>query len=727
MNSTSRFFSAVRYIAIGLAFFSALSAACRAAEPDLLTSSVGSADAPLISNVTVHTSGRQNIRFEWSAFGPGSDGGPAVLFGLSTPRDDHADPRYSPLMVLCDLSSGKLSPFYRAAVDSGKAGRKRPPGDFSATTSIWCWGTPVGAVGVESSFLIGARGLAEEKVAPALIRFDPERGIYEELIALPADPCALFLFEGEPHVLLADGKIFKRDALTGEILEVVRLKKSFRYVREIRHAGDGAFHAVTGRGPYQLVRFSLNGDASVLRLTDGTVEDLELVDSAEKQLLRAVLYEPGKGAFRAGYEVSGSNARRLPEVPECIRRDPQSGMLVRFDLDHIPPRIRVAGDGPESPWHQILVDRAFHDGLKSIRASRDGRYIYTGGWPVAWFCRFDTKTGEFRKIARHYNIYEMQLWNDEIWMTAYYGQKLLRYRPDQPWTFDTTRHIMKKRFPHTSSPWGDKDVSNPRLVCRFRYFKKLYARRTSGLVIDRRDTAWVGSRTPPVRYISNHGSRCSGAINWYDPHKEMIGQIREPFVHYALRDMCSAGPDHVLGVSQLYSIPYEPLPENAPRGKISLVNIDSREVVQQIAPTGASMTYAEEAEPGKVVIFSRASKTVSDKPHRGIMLVYDVNEKRVTHMVLMPLYIGWGEYNVLYFERGPDRKIYFYGRDGNGTALFRFDSATCKVEPVLRHKMITESASYNNNGAYFAFAGDRVYFCARELVSVPIETVVGGK
>jgi hypothetical protein len=247
-------------------------------------------------------------------------------------------------------------------------------------------------------------------------------------------------------------------------------------------------------------------------------------------------------------------------------------------------------------------------------------------------------------------------------------------------------------------------------------------------VIDRRDTAWVGARTPPVAYITGDGSRCSGAISWYDSQKEQLGQIREPFVHYAVRDMCSAGPNHVLAVSGLYPVPYEPLPKNPTRGKLTVVNVDTREVVMDISPTGASMTYAEEAEPGKIVIFSRASKQVSKEPHTGIMMVFDVKQMKVTHMVLMNLYIGWGEYNVLYFERGPDNKIYFYARDkSKTTALYRFNSKTYEVEPVLRHKMITGTASYNNPGAYFAFTKKNVYFCARELVSVPLKTVVGGK
>jgi len=158
-----------------------------------------------------------------------------------------------------------------------------------------------------------------------------------------------------------------------------------------------------------------------------------------------------------------------------------------------------------------------------------------------------------------------------------------------------------------------------------------------------------------------------------------------------------------------------------------MINVDSREVVLDIAPTGSTLLYAEETEPGRVVIFSRASKQFSDKPHRGILLVFDVQTRQVTDAVLMPLSIGWGEYSVLPFERGPDKKVYFYGSDGKETAMFRFDSKTCTVEPVLRHKMITSASTYGSPGAQFAFTKNRVYFSARELVSVPLATVMGGK
>jgi hypothetical protein len=152
--------------------------------------------------------------------------------------------------------------------------------------------------------------------------------------------------------------------------------------------------------------------------------------------------------------------------------------------------------------------------------------------------------------------------------------------------------------------------------------------------------------------------------------------------------------------------------------------VETREVVQELAPTGSVMTHAEEALPGKVLIFSRASETISKKPHRGIFMVYDAAEKRITHMVLSQLYVPWGEYNVMPFERGPDNKIYFYADDANGTAMFRFDVTTCKIEPVLRHPTITGSAVISNPGAAMTFTRDRVYFGARQLVSVPLDKVV---
>jgi hypothetical protein len=263
------------------------------------------------------------------------------------------------------------------------------------------------------------------------------------------------------------------------------------------------------------------------------------------------------------------------------------------------------------------------------------------------------------------------------------------------------------------------------MVCRFRYLKELKCRRTSGLVIDRNDTAWIGGRTPPVNYPHPGGGvRFSGAISWYDSRTETIGAIREPFLHYSLRDLALAGKDHVLGVATLYPVPYDPLPENAPRGKIVVINVDTRQPVLDIAPTGAGCFYAAETDDGKVVIFSRPSEKITDKPHGGIFMIFDAAEMRVTDMVVTPLYISWGEYSVLPFKKGPDNKIYFYGKDKDGTALFRFNAQTCAVEPVLSNREVCSSHMSTASAAWYAFAKDRVYFAGKKLYSLPLKAVL---
>ena len=109
----------------------------------------------------------------------------------------------------------------------------------------------------------------------------------------------------------------------------------------------------------------------------------------------------------------------------------------------------------------------------------------------------------------------------------------------------------------------------------------------------------------------------------------------------------------------------------------------------------------------------------------GAFCLFDVKKMRVTHVVRAPFMVRFAEYNLLPFERGPDKKIYFYGADRYGVALFRIDSVTGVIEPVLRAKGITDVAPNNNKGSPFTFMDDRVYFGVYDLLSLPLETVTG--
>jgi hypothetical protein len=441
------------------------------------------------------------------------------------------------------------------------------------------------------------------------------------------------------------------------------------------------------------------------------------------------------------YRFENGNLVACPKPLNEMALTTRNGNQVTIHLERLPPVLDVTMKDGKTNSIPLVIKDVPYDNIKSLTASPDGRYLYGAGWPVCNIWRFDPATGIMTKLGKHYVIYEMHPWNDEIWMSGYYGVKLFRWKPEEPWTFDYDKHYFNKSIPGNLSPWGDKDVSNPRLVCKFRYLKRLNCRRPAGMAITPDGCAYVGARTPCVEYLDSH---YGGAVNWYDPKTETIGQIREPFLHHTVKDLCTAGPNHVLAVASSYACPYRPfpgtetgaitiqpgpmqVPESYDFGKLVLIDTKERKVVQDISPTGGGLSYAEEGEPGRVVIAGDQGRRYQGDGIRGVLLIYDVNEKRVVYVVRTPFRVNYFEYNVLPFKRGPDNKIYFYGKDESGTALYRIDSRDGTVEPVLRSPEITEVASYNNNGASFEFLGDRVYFGCKQLVSVPIETVLGTK
>ena len=172
---------------------------------------------------------------------------------------------------------------------------------------------------------------------------------------------------------------------------------------------------------------------------------------------------------------------------------------------------------------------------------------------------------------------------------------------------------------------------------------------------------------------------------------------------------------------------YEPLPADFSRGQFVLYDTQARRVVLACSPLDAPLSYAEEGEPGRIVVAGAGAGRYAGEGIRSAFFIFDIAQMRVTHVIRLPIQARWMEYNVLPFKRGPDRKVYFYGADDQGTALFRVDSVTGRVEPVLRAAGITDTAVYNNAGAPFAFFKDRVYFGIHELLSVPLETVTGVK
>jgi hypothetical protein len=360
----------------------------------------------------------------------------------------------------------------------------------------------------------------------------------------------------------------------------------------------------------------------------------------------------------------------------------------------------------------------------------DGKKLYGAGWPTAWIWEFDPKTNRLRRHGRHYVWYEIIPQGRELFVIGYYGIKLLRWDPTRAWTFDYSKHYYKKQpYPGHSSPWGAKEA-NPRLVCKFRYFRKLNIRRPSGFALGGDGRFYCGAKNAAHMFYSHgpayhmDGTRFSGALCWYDPKTETIGTEREPFKHYEATDVCSIGDGYIALVVKSAINPFEPVPSDHTRGRLFLFDVRTHRFVHDTDPTGDKLWYVEEGRPGHAVVAANAGRYAGPDV-KSVLVVFDVKTMRPARVVKLPVRIRWNQYDASdKFERGPDHWIYFYGTDADGTAMFRFDSATGKVEPVFREKGVTDFCVYTTPGAAFCFARDRVYFGTSQVRSLPLKEVL---
>lgn len=659
-----------------------------AAEPVVLSPKFSTRDAREVV-ATDHGRVAQNARIDGCVTGPGA------LYLLPTKiRTDTAEP--TPLLARLDLATGALREFH---FNDNIQLRQKTDRDLAESPKTpWLWGAPVGATVLADgrvALALGETGRRTkqretfDKEKPVVVAYDPQANTFEELGACTA-PVGIAAMGGALWLLSGDGQLSRYDDLAREFDPVDRLPVECRGLI----ADDRYFYTTVGPAPWRVLAFQVTG--KTVRVS----EVLTNLDSVAFIGNRCEVVIARDGQFRRQtFELRGGKALENPA--------PVKAGDYEVEVNFRSAPVTVSARKPGEEWRRLPVTfrRAAWDNIRTLHGSPDGKFIYGAGWPTAWIWKFDRASNQFELFGHHYEIYEMLNCQDEVWACGYWGIKLLRWRPGEPWTFDYSRHYERKTFPNNSSPWGDKDVSNPRLVCKFRYLKQLEVRRPAGLAITDDGCAWVGGHTPAVEYFN---SRFSGAVNWYDPATETIGQVREPFIHHTVRDVCRAGSNWVAAVAAKYVSAFEPLPERFSPGKFVLIDAKSRQVVHESSPLDAELSYAEEGEPDRVVV---AGKTA--------LFIFDVAKMQVTHVIQLPVKVAWQEYDhVTRFERGPDRKIYFYGKDEQGVALCRVDSVTGVVEPVLRGHNITDVATYQNTGAPFAFVGDRIYFGAQHLVSV---------
>jgi len=713
---------------ISLVICASLGTGAWAQEPVVLTARFSTADAPE-ATPTDHGPTGQNAWIEWHLVGPGpTEGSDAVYVFPSIMREEGA--AGPPRMALLDLATGKFLEIYptdRIQVTRAEDAREDEPGgvgEAEPQVVNWYWGTVLSAArSPDGRVFLGMDAGGKGSSAHAIVAYDPRKSCFREIVRVPSPPTGLAFVKDTLHVLSADGTVRVLDEIAG--LEAIgRVSKENVQASWLVPDGEKWFYTRLGPAPYRVFAVRVeHGKLACSPLLPGlTCERVSFHENVPGPWCEIVVRRDGRFSTQR-YALRGGQATPLDEPPDESALAQQRGYELRTDWDVRPLEIAVRKPGQEWKRHRVTFRAAAWDRIKSLSLGPEGKCVYGAGWPTAWIWRFDPQTARFRMLGRDYVWYEMHPWKDELWVVGYWGIKLMRWRPEEPWTFDYDRHYARKRYPGSTSPWGDKEASNPRLVCKFRYLKQLEVRRPAGLVITDQGHAYTGGHTPAVEYFS---SRYGGAVSWYDPETETIGQIREPFLHHSVRDMCRAGPHHVAAAASQYIGPFDPLPEDFSPGRFVVIDTRTRQVALDCSPLDAPLSYCEEGVPGRVVVAGSPGK-YSGEGVRGALFIFDVQAMRATHIVRLPVSVRWAEYdNAVRFERGPDQRVYFYGRDDKGVALCRVDSRTGKVEPVLRGRHLTDVQTYNNPGACFAFCGDRVYFGAQHLVSLPANVVTGG-
>ncbi len=703
-----------------------LTIATALADPIILTTDFATHDAPEVVAAD-HGHPGQNAALDWMTPGVDANRQPALYLFASVLREDAAAP---PMMALMNLLDGRLKEFYpgdpvrlqrddsRDPLLGATMSEKLPPLNVP-----WPWGRPICGAATPDGRLF----LALEPDEPTarrwpIVIYEPQTDSFEEWTVCHSQPAGMVYTDQGLFVLTADGRLYTEDILEG-LDPVGRLSIKGAQLHGLEVDREGRFYTASGPAPWRLWTFRVTNneiEAEPL-LRDLTLDSLTFQSDADAPRCVTVVNQNGSFARRV-FELRDGLAHPTTDTAVWSAHIGDTNITLKTDFNIHPLTVGVRQADNSWQHFPLAFRRAAQDRIKTLLAVPGGNGVYGAGWPTAWVWRFDPAAGQFRVFGRHYVMYRMHAWQDEIWATGYWGIKLLRWRPEEPWTFDYSRHYHRKRYPGNTSPWGDQSISNPRLVAKFRYLKQLNLRRPGTSVITDNGWLWVGGFTPTVEHFN---SRFGGAVSWYDPHSETIGRIAEPFVHHSVRAVSRAGSGHVAAAASQFVSPYEPLPPDFSPGKFVLIDTRTRDVVFESSPLDAPLSYAAEGEPGRIVVYGGPGRYAGDGV-RGAFFIFDVETMQVTHVVRLPVRMVWMEYdNSTRFERGPDNQIYFYGRDDHGVALCRVDSLTGTVEPVLRGRHITDAGVYNNTGAPFAFADDRVYFGARRLVSLPLETVTG--
>jgi len=697
------------------------------------TVQVATRDA-LALKTTQHRAIGQNARVLWHFIGPGPGAGGDAVYGACEPLRKEPDgrPQDTPPLFRIDLTNGKLSEYFVG----GKVVRRKTggraeltekgladdePGDAAEREPLvtgWGWGKPTcGAGGPDRKVYFGSD-------TGWVIRYYPAEGAFQQYFRLNREvPAALAASgEGGLYVLCESRVLYFQDALGRESLGKAPLGKG--PIAGLAIDDGETLYAAVGPAPWRVYALRNEGRRLGARplLANLKIASVRFQGDRSPPWCEVEVVTGGHSA-RRNYRLQGGRATLL-------KKRPGPDLTIDFSVD---PSVTVRRPGRKPLRVSFVLSKAVWDKCKSISVGPDGRKIFGAGWPTAWIWEFDPRTNRLRRRGRDYVWYEIIPRGDELFAIGYWGIKLMRWNPAAAWTFDYQKHYYKKKpYAANYSPWGAKG-SNPRLVCKFRYFHNLHIRRPSGFALGGDGRFYCGAKNAGYMFYgampsySMSGTRYSGALCWYDPKTETIGTEREPFLHHEVADVCSIGKTHIAMAAKAAGNPFEPAAKPYTRGKFALFDVRTRRFVHQGDPTGGKLWYVEEGAPGHAVIVASPGR-YAGAGIRSVLFVFDVKTMRSVRVVRLPVAIRWNQYDASdKFERGPDGRIYFYGTDEQGTAMFGFDSRTGAVEPVFREKGVTDFKVYTTPGAAFCFAGDRVYFGASHVRSLPLHAVVKGK
>ncbi len=712
---------------------------------------IGTRDAPVVTPRDHGTLGR-NVRIEWTVIGPGPDAKGDALYAFCVPQNpDRGSPLDTPAVFMLDLTGGRFVEYYPKTL-SGKGKMAPPPsardmkvdelGDETRATTArqltpdWYWERPTcAAVGARRTLLIGTqRG--------EVVRFHPARNGFEEILNLNAQvealcetrPGELWAITSPGNVLHHHEEGFGLQKFAGVLPSAGSPSRPVSPFGGMGLTGilgacgvlaadnKGWLYTAIGPAPWRIYAVREERGRPVARplLAEMKAAEVELIPDALAPALRVT---PDGGPWK-GYRLAGGAATPADLPSPAAAR----GYDLETDFDHEPPSVWVTRDGRRRQF-PFQYSRATVDDIKCMTLSADGTKIYGAAYPNATIFEYDIAADRIWRRGKHYVHYQMLPDGDWIYSIGYWGIKLMRWDPRQPWTFDYEKHYFRKQYPGSASPWGSLDC-NPQLICKFRYLRYMNLRRPAGLAKGADGRWYTGGRDMGInldwreRGYQDYGTgiNYAGALFWFDPREMTIGYEvgDQPFQHYAVRDLCAAGNGRYICMTATRdSIPFEPPLADAPGGVLIIWDTQERRFVHRSSPWPGHCRYIEEGAPGLVVI-----------QYSGALAVFDLARMETVRLVKVPLSCRFTTYgSPVRFERGPDEKIYFYGTDKDGTALFRFDSRSGQVEAVARGPGISEVSGTGHPlvflpGSTFLFTKERVYFATSHLWSVPLERLL---